>query len=243
MRVAERTVQTTDIMNTILWIHGFPLTSRIFDRQREIEGVQHVMPDLPPLDSMDEYARFAVGQLDAQGIDKATFAGFSMGGYVCLAALRLFPERFSGLILIDTRETADTEEGRKGRYDMIEKAKKEGVAPIAESMLPKMLTPSAPAVLREEVRDIMLSASPEFVIGALRAMATRPDSSPLLPAITIPTLVVVGEEDQITPPADAERMAAAIPGARLARIPGAAHLSNVEQAGTFNALVTEHVRS
>lgn len=224
-------------MNTILWIHGFPLTSRVFERQHEIPAVRHVMPDLPPLESMDEYARFAVEQLDARGIEKATFAGLSMGGYVCFAVMRLFPERVSGLILIDTRETADTDEARQGRYDMMEKAQKDGVAPIAESMLPKMLTPEAPPALREEVRRIMMSVSTDFVVAALQAMAERPDSSSLLPAIAVPTLVVVGDHDAITPPSDAERMARLIPSARLVKIAGAAHLSNLERAEEFNAAV------
>jgi len=114
-------------MSTILWLHGFPLTNAIFAKQLAITGIEHVMPELPPLESLDDYARFAVEQLDLRGIEKATFAGLSMGGYICFAALRLFPERVSGLILIDTRETADTDEGRKGRFEMIEKAEKEGV--------------------------------------------------------------------------------------------------------------------
>ena len=224
-------------MNTILWLHGFPLTSAIFAKQLSIGGVKHVMPDLPPRESMDDYARFAIDQLDARGIEKATFAGLSMGGYICFAALRLFPERVSGLILIDTRETADTDEARKGRHDMIEKAQREGVAPIVESMLPKMLTAAAPEDMREFVREVMMSVSPELAIAALKAMAARPDSSALLPSIDVPTLVVVGEEDPITPPADAERMAAAIPNARLVKIAGAAHLSNVEKADAFNAAI------
>lgn len=224
-------------MNTIVWLHGFPLTSRVFARQRAIAGVEHVMPDLPPLESMDDYARFAVSQLDGRGIAKATFAGLSMGGYICFAVWRLFPERVNGLILIDTRETADTEEARKGRYENIAKVEQHGVAVVADAMLPKMVVSEA---LRPEVREIMLSASPEFVKASLRAMAERPDSSPLLPSIDVPTLVVVGEEDTITPPADAERMAAAIPNARLVRIPGAAHLSNYEKPEEFNAAIQAH---
>jgi len=226
-------------MNTILWLHGFPLTNAIFAKQLAITGVEHVMPELPPLESMDDYARFAIGQLDLRGIEKATFAGLSMGGYICFAALRLFPERVSGLILIDTRETADTDEGRKGRQEMIDKAEQEGVAPIAEAMLPKMLTPTVPPELKQFVRDVMMSCSREFVIAALRAMAARPDSSAMLPSVAVPTLVVVGEEDPITPTKDSERMASAIPNAKLVKIARAAHLSNVERPAEFNEAVTQ----
>jgi 3-oxoadipate enol-lactonase len=221
-------------MSAILWIHGFPLTSRIFEPQRAIRGVEHVMPDLPALETMDDYARFAVAQLDARGIEKATFAGLSMGGYVCFAALRLFPERVSGLILIDTRETADTEEARKGRFETMAKVEQQGVAAVADAMLPKMVTSEA---LKPAVREIMMSASPEYVVGSLRAMADRADSSSLLPSIDVPTLVIVGEHDTITPPSDAERMAAAIPGARLVRIPNAAHLSNYDHPEAVNAAI------
>jgi 3-oxoadipate enol-lactonase len=93
--------------------------------------------------------------------------------------------------------------------------------------------------MREYVREVMMSASREYVIAALRAMAARPDSSPLLPGIRVPTIVTVGEEDTITPPAEAERMAAAIPNARLVKLAGAAHLSNVETADAFNAVLGE----
>jgi pimeloyl-ACP methyl ester carboxylesterase len=238
----------TNDMSTILWLHGFPLSSQIFEKQRAITGVTHVMPDLsgfgaapPPVTpmTMDDYARVAVTRLDALGIEKATFAGFSMGGYICFAALRLFPERVAGLILIDTRETADTEDARKQRFESIEKVKREGVAPVVDAMLPKMLTAKAPREMKEWVRGIMMSSSAEGVIAALRAMAERPDSSPLLPSITVPTLIVVGEEDTITPPSDAERMASAIPGARLVKLANAAHLSNVEQAAAFNDAVED----
>lgn len=230
----------------ILWIHGFPFASSIFEPQLAIRRVRHVMPDLPGFGqsrphggdlSIDGYARLMIELLDHRGIDRATIAGLSMGGYIALAMARLAPERLRRLILLDTRETADTEEGRKGRYASIEKVQKEGVTPIVDSMLPKMLTSAAPQEMKDRLREIMTSASPEGVIAALRAMAARPDSSPLLPKIDVPTLIVVGEEDTITPPSDAERMAKAIRGARLLRIPRAAHLANYEQGDIVNRAV------
>ncbi|HVE73342.1 MAG TPA: alpha/beta fold hydrolase [Thermoanaerobaculia bacterium] len=218
----------------ILWLHGFPLTSQIFEKQRAIRGFDHLMPELPALESMDDYARFAVSQLDARGIEKATIAGLSMGGYICFAVWRLFPERVNGLILIDTRETADTDEARKGRYDSIAKVEQEGVAAVADAMLPKMVVAEE---LKPRVREIMMTTSPEYVKAALRAMATRPDSSSLLPSIDVPTLIIVGEEDKITPPSDAERMESAIPNARLVKIAGAGHLSNFEKPDEVNAAI------
>lgn len=230
----------------ILWIHGFPLASTMYEPQLAIRGVRHVMPDLPGFGqsrpqgddvSIDGYARLCIEILDQRGIDKAVIAGFSMGGYIAFGVARLAPHRMRGLILIDTRETADTDEARKGRYDSIEKVKKEGIDPVVEAMLPKMLTPAAPPEMRDRVREIMSSSSREGVIAALRAMATRPDSTPELAKIAVPTLILVGEQDKITPPTDAERMTAAIPGARLVRVDGAAHLANYEKAAEVNRAV------
>jgi 3-oxoadipate enol-lactonase len=227
----------------VVWIHGYPLASSVFEHQLAIRGVRHVMPDLPGFGqsrpdggglSIDAYAHLALDLLDQRGLDRAVFAGLSMGGYICLAIARIAPQRLRGLVLIDTRETADTDEARKGRYDSIEKVKKEGIQPIVESMLPKMLTSGAPAEMKERVREIMSSSSPEGVTTALQAMATRPDSSGVLPKIQVPTLIVVGEEDTITPPSDAARMQSKISRARLVRIANAAHLSNYEQAAEFN---------
>jgi 3-oxoadipate enol-lactonase len=239
-------------MPAILWIHGFPLSPAIWDDQKEIAGFEHVAPALPgmggaplPHDdlSIDDYARHVLGELDARGIERAVFAGVSMGGYIAFAALRIAPERIERLILIDTRETPDTTEARNGRFAMMGKVRTEGIAPVVESMLPKMLTPEAPEPMRQRVRTIMESASPAGVVTALRALANRPDASSQLRGIRVPTLVVAGEHDTITPPADAERMAAAIPGARLAILPKAAHLANVEQPEAFNDAVSRFLVS
>jgi 3-oxoadipate enol-lactonase len=232
-------------MLPIVWIHGFPLTSAVFDPQRPLGGL---LPDLPGFGNappptgeltMDDYARRV---LDATPHERAIFAGLSMGGYIAFAIARLAPERVGGLILIDTRETPDSDDARKGRFDTIEKVRKEGVEVVVSSMLPKMLTSGAPQELKDRARAIMMSSSKEGVIAALRAMATRADSSALLPSLRVPVLVVVGEEDTITPPADAERMASAIPNATLVRIPNAAHLSNFERPDVFNAAVQNHLK-
>lgn len=235
----------------IVWIHGFPLASSIFEPQLGIRGVRHVMPDLPGFGqsrphgndvSIDGYAHLVLDLLDQRGLDGAIVAGLSMGGYIALAAARIAPERVRGLILLDTRETADTEEARKGRLASIEKIQKEGIAPIVDSMLPKMLTSRAPQEMKDRVREIMTSTSAEGAIAALRAMATRPDSTKLLPKIAVPTLIIVGEDDTITPPDDAERMAKAIRGAKLVRVPNAAHLANYEQPDTVNRAVAKFVQ-
>ena len=244
-------------MKTIVWIHGFPLSSAMFEKQRALfvdgKGAQHLMPDLPGFGGtpppergeiiIDHYARHVLSELDTRGIVKATFAGFSMGGYIALAIARIAPHRMDGLILIDTRETADTPEARQGRYDTIEKVRKEGIGSVIDSMLPKMITAGATQDLRNRVHEIMSASSPEGVMAALAVMAGRPDSTAVLPAIEVPTLIVVGAEDPITPPADAERMAAAIPNAKLVKLAGAAHMSNFEKADEFNAAVVAFLGS
>src|SRR5688572_26466656 len=127
----------------ILWIHGFPLASTMYEPQLAIRGMRHVMPDLPGFGqsrpqgddvSMDGYARLCIELLDHRGIDRAVIAGFSMGGYIAFAFARLAPARMRGLILIDTRETADTEEARKGRYDTIAKVREQGIQPVVDAM-------------------------------------------------------------------------------------------------------------
>ena len=187
--------------------------------------------------SMDDYARDVLGALDQLGIERAVFAGLSMGGYVCFAIARLAAARVERLILIDTREGPDDEKGRKGRLETIEKVKKEGVSVVAEAMLPKMLTPAAAPALVEEARRIMMSSTTEGVIAALRAMASRPDSSDTLRQLDVPVLVVVGDSDTITTPADAQRMGTMLRNGTVTTLAGAAHLSNFEQAESFNSAV------
>lgn len=224
----------------IIWIHGFPLNAQVFDPQNAIKGAEHEMPNLPgfgdgrqvTIQGIGDYAKFI---LDCSP-KEAIFAGLSMGGYICFAIARMAPERVRGLILIDTRETADTPEARKGRYETIDKVEKEGIKPVVDSMLPKMVLSES---LKPKVRAIMESCSKEGVMTALKAMAERPDSSELLARINAPTLIVVGEKDPITPPADAERMKSAMPNASLLKIPDAAHLSNMERPDLFNSAVEQ----
>lgn len=230
--------------NTILWLHGFPLSADVFAPQRSIDA-RHVMPNLPGFGgtparagvTMEDYARFALEELDRVTSEPVTVAGISMGGYVVLALARLAPERIARLLLIDTRETADTEERRRGRFEMIETVRTRGMDPVVESMLPKMLTSAATQPQKDAVRDIMLSASPEGAIAALGAMANRPDSSSLLPSLTMPALIINGAQDPITSPTDAHRMGNALPNARVVILENAAHLSNFEQAVRFNEVV------
>jgi pimeloyl-ACP methyl ester carboxylesterase len=233
----------------VLWIHGFPLSGRIYEPQLEIEGVRHIVPDLPGFGrtpavqetSMDGMARDVLSVLDHLGVERAVFAGLSMGGYVLLAAARLAPARIAGAILIDTRELGDSAEGRKGRFEMVEKVREHGIQPVVDAMLPKMLTAGG-ATRQPFVREVMESTTAEGAVAALRAMAARPNSTETLCRLSVPALIVVGDKDPITPPSDAERMSALIANSTLVVIPAAAHLSNVEQPQAFNRAVERFLR-
>jgi pimeloyl-ACP methyl ester carboxylesterase len=234
----------------VIWIHGYPLSAAVWEPQEAIPGVRHIIPDLPGFGatpppagemSIPDYADGIVRIMDENGIRSAVVAGLSMGGYIALALARTAMERLCGLILVDTRETPDTADARAKRFESIEAVRADGTKSVVDSMLPKMLTE---ATMKNDeakagaLRRIMESASSEGVVAALGAMARRADASSFLPRIEVPTLVVVGRDDTITPPADAERMRSAIPGAELAIIDHAAHLSNFEQPAAFNAAVT-----
>jgi len=224
----------------ILWIHGFPLSSAMFEPQKRIEGYRHLMPDLrgfgsaPAADDAMSMASYARDLLSAIGEDRFVLAGFSMGGYIAMELLRQVPDRIAALLLLDTRETADTEEARANRYKQADDVAKNGIGSVVEAMLPKMVVQEE---YRADVRRIMESASPRGVIAALKAMATRPDSTETLRNATMPAFVIVGDRDEITPLRDAERMVSLLPNAEMAPIARAAHMANFEASEQVNNLI------
>ena len=174
--------------------------------------------------------------LEAYLEEEAVFVGLSMGGYLIFELWRRAPERFLGLVLADTRAGADTEEGRKNRYALRERVLAEGVGFLPEALLPNHLGKTTQEEKPEVVaraKALILEASPEAVAGSLLALAERPDSTPLLPGMRRPALVLVGEEDTLTPPEEAKRMARALPDARLLILPEAGHLANLENPKAF----------
>ena len=181
---------------------------------------------------MDDYARDAVALLDHLGVREAVVCGLSMGGYAAFALYRLAGERVRGLVLMDTRAEADSPEARRARDQQIALAREQGAAAIAETMVSRLLAPETlrrnPAVA-EQVRAMMVATPVSGIAGALAAMRDRPDSTAMLGSLEgLPTLVVVGEHDELMSPASHEALAAAIPGAKLAVIPGAGHLPPLE---------------
>lgn len=237
----------------LLLIHGFPLSSEMYRPQRAglSQRFRVITPDLrgmgrstslpdPDDYSMAVYADDLVALLDELGIGQAIVGGMSMGGYVAFAMLRRHPDRVRALLLLDTKATPDTDEGRQGRFQMMQQARDEGAGAIADTMLPKMLserTRSEQPELASWLRELMAATPVEGMLGALHALAARPDSTDLLAGIMFPTLVVAGGADPITPPAVAQEMSDAIAGAELLVVDGAAHAANLERPEEINARI------
>jgi pimeloyl-ACP methyl ester carboxylesterase len=194
----------------------------------------------PPAASIDDYAGDVVDLLDALQVEEAVFGGLSMGGYVAFAIYRHAPRYFQGLILADTRSQADTSEGAAGRKRMLQLVDEKGPPAVVDEMLPKLLGETTrhtrPDVV-ERARALALSSPASAITGALRALMTRPDSTPLLQTMHMPTLVIVGAEDVLTPPSAAQELHRGIAGSELVEIPAAGHLANLEQPEIFQAAV------
>jgi pimeloyl-ACP methyl ester carboxylesterase len=236
----------------IVFLHAFPLNRTMWARQEHALSSQfriitidlrgHGESDAPLWRyTLDQSADDVSELLDHLAIQQALFVGLSMGGYILFAFYRKYRARVKGLILADTRAQADTEEGKNGRFQMAQTAYKKGPSAIADIMIPRLLGPATiekKPDLVQQVRAMIEGNQISGITGDLMAMAERPDSVPLLSKITCPTQIIVGELDQATPPSDAKFMAEKIPGARLAIIPGAAHLANLEQPDPFSRIVS-----
>jgi pimeloyl-ACP methyl ester carboxylesterase len=226
----------------VLFVHGYPLDHTIWQHQmNSLDGYQRIAPDLRGMGQSDApdlgygmniYAADLAALLDALGVEEVVLCGLSMGGYVAFEFLRHWRSRVRGLVLMDTRAEADTVEGRRARDAAATMARERGAAAIADTMLPNMLAPvtQRSADVVERVRTMMANAPVAGIVGALAAMRDREGSEPLLPTLAgLPSLVVVGEADTLTPPDQARAMAQTIPGAQLVLIPRSAHLPPVEQ--------------
>jgi 3-oxoadipate enol-lactonase len=233
----------------VLLLHAFPLSSAMWRAQiRALQADFHVVaPDMrgfggtpgftgPP--SVDQMADDAATLLDELKItEPVVVGGLSMGGYVALAFARRHAARLRALILADTKAEADDAAGRANRDKLIEFASTNSSRAVIEQMMAKMICAESlekrPEVV-ETVKTIASLQAPAGIIGAIKALRDRPDATPSLKLITVPTLVLVGREDALTPPAVAEKLAAGIAGAQLAILEKAGHLSNLEQSEGFN---------
>jgi len=259
IRVGDIQLAYTDtgLGQPVVLLHGYPFNRSLWTEQVSALTNRYrvITPDLRGLGESDSQPGAAtmnrmaqdVGELlDQLEIPRAVVGGLSMGGYVALAFYKQFPARVRALVLADTRAQADTEEGKEKRFQQAEKALAEGMAGIADSMLPKLLTPETvskrPEVVKR-VRDMMLKTKPQGAAGALLGMAERDDQTPLLSQIACPALILVGREDPITPVQDSEKMHHEIADSRLVVLDNAAHVSNLERTEQFNEELVQFLNS
>jgi 3-oxoadipate enol-lactonase len=242
-------------LRNLVFLHAFPLNAAMW--QPQLDGVpagwRVVAPDYRGFGesspaapaSMNDLAGDVVDLLDRLEIHEAVVAGCSMGGYVAFEALVSAPHYVKGLILIDTRAGADTEEGKAGRRKMLEKLEKEGARAIADEMTPKLLGASTQRDRPDLVKHVhaMISATdPNAIALAINAMMGRKDMTASLGDIKIPTLIIAGAEDALMPAAAMQQMHGAIKGAQFQTIDGAGHVPSLEQPAAFDALLRDFLK-
>lgn len=235
----------------VLLLHAFPFSSAMWDALAALWSPHLTVlrfdargfggsPAGDGLLSMERIADDAAAVLEQAGVARAAVVGISMGGYAAFAMVRRHPHLLRALVLADTRAGADSPDTRRTRSLQAEKVRRSGTGTLADAMVPRLVgrTTQAerPAVVAA-VREAVLAAPARGVVDALAGLAARADSTPTLREIRVPTLVVCGAEDEITPPAEAEAMARGIGGSRLVAIPRAGHLSSLEDPAAFDAAV------
>jgi 3-oxoadipate enol-lactonase len=233
----------------VVFLHAFPLNRRMWEgeltallgeaRYRLVAldwrgfGESEITNEIS---TMELFADDVAGLMDVLGMQNAVLCGLSMGGYAAFAFLRKYPQRVGGLILADTRPGADTPEAQANRENVARIAETQGTGAIADLQVPRLLseyTRQQHPDVEARVRQLIDEATPRGIAAASRGMAQRADSTDLLAGITCPTLVIVGEQDALTPPTVAQDYASRIPGAQYVVIPQAGHLSNLEQPEVF----------
>jgi pimeloyl-ACP methyl ester carboxylesterase len=240
----------------VVLLHAFPLCAEMWAPQLDSvpDGYRFLAPDLrgfgpaatDAATTLDDMAGDVIDWLDALGIETAVMGGLSMGGYVTFAIFRRAPERFSGVILANTRAGADTTEGRAGRDRMSALVRASGPAAVAEQMLPRLLGETsrrARPELVDCVERLILVNRADGLDGAVRAMRDRPDSTELLPRVGVPALIVAGEEDALIPMAEHEAMSRLLPRSQLVRLATAGHLSSLETPAEFSAALRDFLHA
>ena len=256
VRYLETPADSSATRSTLVLLHAFPLCADQWLPQlaKAPAGWRVVAPDLrgfrstestaaepvPAAMTIDRYAADVLALMDHLEIASACVGGLSMGGYVAFGMVRQATARVTGLVLANTRASADSPDARGNRDRMIELARREGPEAIAKAMLPKLLgeaTRREQPDLAQAVGQMIRANTSEAIAAALAALRDRPDSTPLLSSIDCPTLIIAGEEDALIPRADTDAMHQGLKGAQLVVLPRVGHLANLEDARGFtNAL-------
>lgn len=256
VHVGSRTISYFDsdpasrTADVVVLVHAFPLGAAMWDAQAQAlpAGWRLLAPDLrgfggsslPQPDdrpAIDDYAADVIDLLRELSVASAVVGGLSMGGYAVFGVQRRAPELVRAIVLADTRMGADTPEGRANRRSMLARLDREGPPGIARDMMSKLLgktTLIEQPEIEPLVRRLIKQQSSDAIRGAIQRMMERPDSEPVVRQIAVPTLVIVGDEDTLTPPEESRRIASLVPSAELVVIPRAGHLSNLEQPERFN---------
>lgn len=235
----------------LVLLHAFPVDARMWDPVRAplSERLRLITPDqrglgrspLPETDrepNLDDAARDVVALLDRLELDKVVLGGCSMGGYLTMAVLRVAPERVGGLVFIDTKATVDTPDAAQTRHDLAARVEAEGTGWLPETLTPGLLAEKARPEVAERLRELITTQPPSGIAWAARAMAARPDSVETLRSADVPALVVVGEEDRLTPLDAANTLVETLPDATLVVLPEAGHLTPLEDpAGVVEAIL------
>ncbi|HEY2589618.1 MAG TPA: alpha/beta hydrolase [Tepidisphaeraceae bacterium] len=240
----------------LVLVHGFPLDSRMWDAPvSELSSdFRTIAPDLRGFGqthasdpfTMESMADDLHALLERIGALPCVLAGLSMGGYIALAYVRKYPADLRGLMLIDTKAEGDTAEQKEGRQKTIDLVRSQGAKAVAEQMLPKMLaeeTPKRRPAVAQALRGLMEACPPKTIEHALLAMRDRPDQSSNLSSIAMPTLIIVGDHDAITPVAIAQSLQKQIPHAQLVVITGAGHMAPMEQPAQVNQAMARFLHS
>lgn len=238
----------------ILLVHGYPLSRAMWRAQHDALvdlGWRGILPDLrgygesqatPPPYSMDLFADDLAALLDHLGLERVVLGGLSMGGYIAFAFWRRHAARVSALVLADTQAAPDTAEARAARLKAADEVRAGRREAVVDGMLPRLIGSATQAdnpTLVAEVRQMMFATPTDGMLGALGALADRPDSTPILGTIDVPTLVVCGADDAITPPAVHETLRDGIAGSSLVVIADAGHMAPLEAPDAFNAALRE----
>jgi pimeloyl-ACP methyl ester carboxylesterase len=220
----------------VLLLHAFPLDARMWSAQRralEAAGYDVDAPDLPGAEAdigFGSWAERVLGEVEGDFFP----VGISMGGYLSFELWRRAQTRIPALVLADTRATADTPEQRQARDDSIRVLGEDGFEPFWDGLAPKLYSAGADLEVVAQGRALAAEQPITGLVSALMTLRDRDDSTSTLPTIDVPVLVVVGEEDTLTPPSDAAGLEDGIRQARLVRMPGAGHLTPLEQPEEFN---------